>query len=84
MKHDLKVIYYLVLIFIVAQVVGLFLLNQSIETINVDSNTGNIKVEYSDSFVERPEMEGQESFIYIISMIFIGTFILLMIIKNYL
>jgi presenilin-like A22 family membrane protease len=81
MKHDLKVIYYLVLIFIVAQVVGLFLLNQSIETINVDSNTGNIKVEYSDSFVERPEMEGQESFIYIISMIFIGTFILLMIIK---
>ncbi|MBN2368142.1 hypothetical protein JXC34_03910, partial [Candidatus Woesearchaeota archaeon] len=80
MKHNLKVTLFLMLLFFSAQIIGLFLLNLSIESIQSDEE-GNIVVQYSEPLTGRPEIEGQESFIYILGMVFLGTAILLGIIK---
>jgi presenilin-like A22 family membrane protease len=80
MKHDLKVTFYLFLIFLVAQALGLFLLSLTIESISVGT-TGIIEVKYTEPITGRPEIQGQDSFTYILSMIFIGTAILLFLIK---
>ena len=80
MKHDYKIIIYLVILFFAAQVIGLFLLNQSIDSVETSEN-GTIVVEYTEPITGRPELEGQDSFTYIVTMIFIGTAILLALIK---
>ena len=80
MKHDFKIIIYLVILFFTAQVIGLFLLNQSIDTVQT-SDDGTISVEYIEPITGRPELEGQDSFTYIVIMIFVGTAILLALIK---
>jgi len=66
--------------FFTAQVIGLYLLNQSIETIETTED-GVIEVAYEEPITGRPELEGQESFNYILMMIFFGTIILLLLIK---
>jgi presenilin-like A22 family membrane protease len=80
MKHDLKVTFYLIIIFLIAQAVGLFLLSQTIESISLNNN-GVIEVKYTEPITGRPDMQGQESFTYTLVMIFIGTAILLLLIK---
>ena len=80
MKHDLKVTLFLILLFLTAQIIGLFVLNLSIDNIGKDEE-GNINVNYSEPITGRPEMEGHSSFIYLLIMIFVGTLILLGIIK---
>lgn len=80
MKHNLKVTLFLMLLFFSAQIIGLFLLNLSIESIAIDES-GKIEVNYSETLYGRPELEGQDSFIYTLSMIFVGTIILLTLIK---
>jgi len=79
MKHNLKVTYFLILLFFTAQVIGLYLLNQSIETIELTD--AGIVVKYEEPITGRPELEGQESFTYILAMIFFGTLVLFMLIK---
>ncbi len=79
MKHNLKVTFFLILLFFTAQVIGLYLLNQSIETIEITD--AGIIVKYEEPITGRPELEGQESFIYILGMIFFGTLILFLLIK---
>ena len=64
MKHDYKIIIYLVILFFAAQVIGLFLLNQSIDSVETSEN-GTIVVEYTEPITGRPELEGQDSFTYI-------------------
>jgi len=80
MKHDLKITLFLLMLFLVAQVVGLFLLNQSIVSIEKTDN-GTIEVTYSENLVERPDLKGESSFTYTLSMILIGTVLLLLLIR---
>jgi presenilin-like A22 family membrane protease len=68
------------LLFLAAQVVGLYLLNLSIETIKTD-DTGKISVTYTEPITGRPELEGKDSFIYTFGMILGGTIILLTLMK---
>jgi presenilin-like A22 family membrane protease len=68
------------LLFFAAQIVGLFLLNKSIASVDIDES-GEIAVTYSDTLYGRPELEGSDSFTYTLSMIFVGTAILLFLIK---
>ncbi len=79
MKHDLKVTFYLILIFLIAQATGLFFLIQTIESISVEN--GVIDVVYSEPITGRPDLKGQDSFTYTLIMIFVGTAILLLLIK---
>lgn len=80
MKHDFKVTLFLIGLFFSAQIVGLFLLNQSILTIEKE-DSGKIEVTYSEPITGRPELEGQDSFIYILIMILVGTALLMLLIK---
>jgi len=80
MKHDMKITLYLVMLFITAQIVGLFLLSQTISEIKT-TETGEIVVNYSEPLTGRPDLEENESFSYIVVMILIGTALLLLLIK---
>lgn len=80
MKHDFKVTLFLIGLFLAAQAVGLFLLNQSISTIDTDAG-GTIKVNYSEPLTGRPDLQNESSFTYVLAMILFGTILLLMLIK---
>ncbi|MBN1503014.1 hypothetical protein JW930_05710 [Candidatus Woesearchaeota archaeon] len=84
MKHDSKITIYLLLLFLTAQIIGLFILNNSIVVEQkVDEATGEITTvtNYTEIFTGRPDTEGSASLIYILSAIFVGTFIVLLLIK---
>ena len=76
MKHDLKTTSILILLFVVAQIVGLFITS---EYINVSQG----KVEFSQLplGIERPQMSAQSSLIYILVGVLLGTLILFVLIK---
>jgi len=80
MKHDFRITAILVLFFILAQFVGLALIN-----IHMDSRTdesGNIIIDYPDtSLGPRPEVTGLGAFAYISIGIAIGTLLVLLIIR---
>ncbi|MFH2021271.1 MAG: presenilin family intramembrane aspartyl protease [archaeon] len=80
MKHNLKITIFLVILFFTAQVVGLFLLKQSIASI-VTTDSGEIVVNYSEPITGRPELKNEESFTYIFVMILIGTGLLFLLMK---
>jgi len=78
MKHNMKVTLFLLLLFFTAQVVGLYLLNTIAEVRQTETGT---EVEYPETVVGRPEIEGQGAFLYILIMILVGTALLLLLIK---
>lgn len=85
MKHTLKVTYFLMLIFITAQIIGLFLVSQTIypsidETGAImQDDSGNIIVEHDiDS---EPPFETQGNLMYLVAMILIGTGLVLLLNK---
>jgi presenilin-like A22 family membrane protease len=81
MKHTLKVTTILILFFLVSQILGLYIINSSIQDVK-KTDTGEIEVVYSDTAIgERPEMEPGVSFWYIISAVLIGTGIVLLLIR---
>jgi presenilin-like A22 family membrane protease len=80
MKHELKVTFFLLILFLAAQAVGLFLLNQSIETVEI-TDEGDFEVIYSEPVTGRPDIEEEGSFLYIFIMILVGTALLLLLIK---
>ncbi len=79
MKHDHKITLYLVALFFITQLFGLFVLNHTIE--EVSNVNGTITVRYEEPITGRPELEEEESFNYILVMILAGTLILLALIK---
>lgn len=82
MKHTLKVTITLVLFFFVAQFVGLLVVNQYIDH-QKTIETKEITYKPLPYNLERPEVQNQStSFIYVIVLMFIGTGILLLIIKT--
>ncbi|NTV22799.1 MAG: hypothetical protein HGA85_00295 [Nanoarchaeota archaeon] len=80
MKHDFAVTSFLMLLFFCAQIVGLFLLKESISEVKTGEN-GTITVVYSEPITGRPDLSGADSLTYIVAMIFIGTALLLALIK---
>ncbi len=82
MKHTLKVTIALVLFFFLAQVIGLVIVNQYIDhKKTIETQTVVLKdLPYG---LERPQVKNQStSFIYVAIAIFIGTLLLLLIIKT--
>jgi presenilin-like A22 family membrane protease len=80
MKHTLKITILLLLMFLLSQILGLFVLSQNISA--VENVNGTITVEYSDTAIgERPDIQGVDTFIYVIAGVLIGTVLLLILIK---
>jgi len=81
MKHSLKITLFLIIFFLFSHVIGFFIVNSSIKGIS-KTETGEIEVVYSDTAIgERPEMEPNVSFWYIIGAVLIGTGLVLLIIR---
>lgn len=81
MKHPLKTTALLVLLFIVAQLVGLWLVNMSIIKVDV-SPGGQVMLEHSATAIgERPALAGYQSFLYLLVGVALGTALLLVLIK---
>jgi len=80
MKHSLKITLFLVLIFIISQAIGLLVVNQYIDH-QALHETGNVTYVDLPYDVQRPEVEEQTSFIYIILGVLIGTALVLLLIK---
>lgn len=79
MKHNVKVVVIFSLLFILAQIVGLYLINISAQTVVID---GEETVVFADTVVgERPQLTGTETLIQILLGVAIGTAILLLMIK---
>lgn len=84
MKHNPRIIIWLLVLFLVAQYVGLAVVNQYIDY-PTSRETGNFTVTDLPSIagaeVDRPEIEENLSPFYLIGAILIGTILLLLIIK---
>mgnify|MGYP000620533207 CR=1 FL=1 len=80
MKHTWIVTSILLLVFLLTQVLGIYAIAHSMQTKTLPD--GSIDVTYPDTAVgERPEMEGVDSFLFILMSIGIGTGLLLFLIK---
>jgi len=80
MKHTLKITLLLVLIFFVAQVVGLSIINEYIDHKTI-VEIGEVTFEALPYNLERPQLQESTSYIWIISAIIIGTLLLLILMK---
>lgn len=79
MKHNLKVTVLMLALFVLAQVMGLLIVNQYID--HGKLLEGKVSFENLPYNVERPEVDMTTSFAYIFAAIIIGTLILLLFIK---
>ncbi|MEK6962860.1 MAG: presenilin family intramembrane aspartyl protease [Nanoarchaeota archaeon] len=79
MKHTHTITFYLVLLFISTQLLGLWLLSRNLHLEQID---GHIGLQHTDTILgPRPQTTGAASFIYIASAVVIGTLLLLLLIK---
>ncbi|MBN2459230.1 hypothetical protein JXB28_03005 [Candidatus Woesearchaeota archaeon] len=80
MKHELSVTVVLIIFFLVAQIVGLSLINIDIRDVQVVD--GKVTLVHSEtSLGPRPEMSGLGTFLYIAIGLLIGTILILLIIR---
>lgn len=81
MKHNIKVTVLFMLIFLISQFLGLYLINLSAKPV-VQQN-GATTISYADTAVgERPEATGTETLIYLIFGVLLGTLLLLFLAKR--
>jgi presenilin-like A22 family membrane protease len=82
MKHTSKVTFILLSIFVLSQVFGLLAMNMDLKVIK-NAETGAVEsINYSEPVTgARPDMENSQAFWYIIFAVFIGTLILLVLIR---
>jgi len=81
MKHNWTITLMLIVFFILAQVVGLWLINKE-SKIGIDSTTNQTAIVFDDTAVgARPEISGSSSLIYILVAVAIGTGLVLLIVK---
>ncbi|MEA2036445.1 MAG: presenilin family intramembrane aspartyl protease [Nanoarchaeota archaeon] len=80
MKHTSKVTLLMVLLFFIAQVVGLFITGAYIDAEATDEK-GEVTYSALPYSIERPPIEQKRSFIFIITAILIGTVLALLLIK---
>ena len=80
MKHDLRIIIFLIAIFFIAQIIGLYLVNKDIVVTTLPS--GATVVTHPDTAIgPRPETTGVDSFLLVVVAFLIGTGLLLFLIK---
>jgi presenilin-like A22 family membrane protease len=81
MKHTLPVTIAFLALFIIAQLMGLYMINLSIQEVT-KTPEGEITITYSDTTIgERPQTTGIETLAFIIIGVTIGTIILLFFVK---
>jgi presenilin-like A22 family membrane protease len=80
MKHDLAITLALVIFFVIAQFVGLVLIDANISEISVVNGTTTI-AHQDTSLGPRPELSGSGAFAYIAAGLIIGTLLILLIIR---
>ena len=85
MKHPLKITYILLFFFLLSQIVGLVFIAydaQIIQTIDTQTNATVIEVTYDDTALgPRPEVTDYSSVIYLLVAIFLGTILLLFLMR---
>jgi len=84
MKHSLKVTLWLILFFVLSQVIGLSVINEYIDIEQTAATGETVLVEeaYNVSGIEPPHVENESfSFIYILTAVLIGTILVLLIIR---
>ncbi|MFP4523047.1 MAG: presenilin family intramembrane aspartyl protease [Candidatus Nanoarchaeia archaeon] len=88
MKHPLRQTIFLLSLFLIVQILGLFLLSSTaiIEPVSIQQNKtvneSSFHVTYADTAIgERPEMSGFSSVIYIVVAVGIGTMLLLLLVR---
>lgn len=80
MKHTIPVTVILISIFFLTQIFGLFLVKEDITS--VEEINGTIVINHGDTAIgPRPETTGYQSFLYVALAVFIGTLLVLLIIK---
>src|SRR3989344_7918187 len=79
MKHNVKITLLLVAVFLLAQMIGLFVIRNYID-VQRTQETGQITFEELPLGIERPQVEENYSFIYIMSAVIVGTALLLLLI----
>ena len=80
MKHTLQITLMLVLVFFAAQIVGLAVTNSYIDH-KTTEETGKVTFQDLPYNFERPPIEEESSFIYILIAILVGTFLVFLLIK---
>jgi len=80
MKHTYTVTIVLVLVFLMSQVIGLLLLDKSVDK-QATQESGVVTYEDLPYDIERPDIEPQTSFVYILVAVIIGTVIVLLLIR---
>ena len=79
MKHNVNITLLLVGVFLLAQLIGLFVIQNYID-VQRTQETGQITFEELPLGIERPQIEENYSFIYIMSAVIVGTALLLLLI----
>jgi len=80
MKHNLRIISYLILLFFTAQIVGLAITNQYIDH-QATQETGSVTFASLPYNIERPIVEESTSYGYILAAILIGTILVLILMR---
>jgi presenilin-like A22 family membrane protease len=80
MKHNVSVTVLIVLIFFLSQIIGLYALN--VNTNVVQTPGGGVVVEHGDTAIgERPDIQGVETFLYVLVSVLIGTGLILLLVR---
>ncbi len=80
MKHNLTVTLLIVLIFVLSQAIGLYAVNAN--TIVTQTPEGGIVVEHETTAIgDRPDIQGIETFAYVLVAIAIGTGLILLLVR---
>ena len=81
MKHTLKITMFLILFFLLSQLIGLSIINKDVD-VTINEETGKPEATHPPTALgERPKMSPINAFLYIISAVLIGTGLVLLIIK---
>ena len=83
MKHSLAITLILVGVFFVSQLVGLAVIGQYVAQRTVNETTGEVNITYAGLplDMQRPEIEANQSYIFILGAVLIGTILVLLLIK---
>lgn len=80
MKHSLKITLVLISLFLLSQIIGLLIINKDINVVKMADGT-IITEHISEAIVGKPPVRKSTSFLYIISIVLIGTALVFLLIK---
>jgi len=80
MKHSLKITLILAILFLLSQVIGLLIINKDITVVKKPDGTITT-VHISEAIIGKPPVQKSTGFLYIISMVLIGTGLVFLLIR---